>query len=598
MFRLARIILLALFACFCTALVQAQESADPYAEIPKSRMADGGFVLGNPDADVKLIEFSDFLCTSCQNYEPIIKSFIQDYVTTGQAQFEYRIFPVIDPILSVRSASLVECADELQAGQFWRAHDLMFELVSTRGFTDESVADFASALQLESAALSECADNAGQHAIDAAYGLSLGADATPSLFIKYGDAEPVSIALALPEHHDAMVKAIRPDSTDALLIEQGRYAGLKTFRRADGGFVLGEPTAPITIVAFEDFLCPHCQNYQTTVDTFVEEYVRTGQAQFEFRLYPLVNPQYSSVMAKTAECVAAQDLTRFWDAHDLLFEFASRGSLDNVAGSTAKLLNLDEDALQSCLDQSIQFLIDTRLGQSAFVSGTPAVRVRQNGGGLEIIYLGEQAIDRGAPTIFQLRALMEDSGDVTIGPPERTLINDRFLADTSLVSGEACAPPCWQGIVPGETTMSEALEIVSALDRITVPRQAELAFQFGHIDGPVCCQISADETRIVSTIILQFAPEMTMGDAIDKYGEPQFFRGQPYTDSEAILWFYYPDFHTIIQVIVAGIDGALDASSPLVAAYYLADVDMSEAGRADAFKPWKGYVAYKEYVEG
>ena len=303
MSRLFRITLIALVVCAQALFAQAQESVDPYANLAKSRAADGGFILGNPDAGVKLIEFSDFLCTSCQNYEPIVKRFIQDYVMTGRAQVEYRIYAVIDPVLSVQSASLVECADTLRPDMFWNARDLMFELVSTRGFTDESVALFADRLRLDLDSLAECAESAGQHAVDAGYGLSLGASATPSLFVQYGEADPLPIALALPEHHDAIVNAIRPLSTDPVLIEGGRYAALQTFRRADGGFVLGDPKAPITIVAFEDFLCPHCQNYQTNVDTYIEEYVRSGQAQFEFRFYPLVNPQYSTIMAKTAECV-------------------------------------------------------------------------------------------------------------------------------------------------------------------------------------------------------------------------------------------------------------------------------------------------------
>jgi len=597
MIRSLRYLPILLFICLCAVFVKAQEQADDYAGIPKSRLADGGFLLGNSDADVKLIEFSDFLCVSCQNYEPIIKRFISDYVRTGQAQFEYRIFPVVDPALSARSASLVECADALAPGQFWRARDLMFELVSTRGFTDETVADFAEILEIEPAALRECAANASQHAIDSAYGLSLGADASPSLFIQYGDSNPVSIALALPEHHYAMVNASRPQSTDSVLIEGGRYAGLSTFRRIDGGLVLGDPNAPVTIVVFEDFLCPHCQNYQPNLDTFIEEYVRTGQAQFEFRFYPLVDPQHSVALAKTAECVAAQALERFWDAHDLLFEFARRGRLDNPADRVAQSLNLDAAALNACLDRSIQFLIDTRLGQSALVAGTPAVRVRQNGGALELLFLGERPIDRGAPTIFQLRALMDGDGDVTIGPPERTLINERFLADTSLISGESCQPPCWRGIVPGETTLAEALEIARALDNIAIVNQGEQEFQFGLIDGPACCQVSADGSQTVTAIILQFAPAMTLGDAIGKYGEPLFFRGQPYAEAEALLWFWYPDLHTMIQALVPGVDGMLQAESPIVAAYYLADIVMTEASQADVFKPWRGYVGYKDYVE-
>ena len=598
MSRLRMFFIIALFTGLFALAAKAQDGADPYAELLKSRAADGGFVLGDPAAEVKLIEFSDFLCTSCQNYEPVMRRFIQDYVQTGLAQIEYRIYPVIDPALSVQSASLVECADTLQPGQFWRARDLMFELVATRGFTDQSVAAFADDMRLDLEPLTECAATAGQHAIDARYGLSLGANAAPSLFVQYGDAAPIPIALALPEHHHALVNAIRPQSTDPVLIERGRYAGLTTFQRADGGFVLGDPAAPITIVAFEDFLCPHCQNYQTNVDTFVEEHVRTGQAQFEFRFYPLVNPQYSTTFATTAECVAVQDQSRFWDAHDLLFEFARRGALDDVTASAARLLNLDADALAECVDRSIQFLIDTQLAQSAFVSGTPAVRARRDGGELQLIFLGEQAIDRGAPTIFQLRSLMEGSGGVTIGLPQPTLINDRFLADTSLISGHPCAPPCWQNIVPGETSLADALRIVSALDTVTVLQQTDQAFQFGRPGAPACCQVSADETQTVDAIILQFAPEMTMGDALAKHGEPLFFRGQAYRHSEAILWFYYPALFTMIQAVVPGVEGSLQANSPLVAAYYLREKDMPDALAAGMFSQWQGYASYQDYTAG
>ena len=595
MLRPLRIIIFALLLCL-PLFAQAQEGADPYADMPKSRTADGAFVLGDPQAGVKLIEFSDFLCVSCQNYESVVKRFIQDYVANGQAQYEYRIFPVIDPELSVYSASLVECADTLRPGQFWRARDLMFELVSTRGFTDETAAVFADELGQESDALSACAAGATQHIADARYGLALGANSTPSLFVQYGEAAPLPIALALPEHHDAIVNAIRPKSTAPMLIEAGRYAGLSTFRRADGGFVLGDPQAPIAIVAFEDFLCPHCQNYQANVDAFIDEYVRMGKAQFEFRFYPLVDPQYSTTMAKTAECVAAQDLSRFWDGHDLLFEFARRRSLDEVAANTARLLGLDATTLQSCLERAIQFLVDTQLAQNAFVAGTPAVRARRDNGALELVFIGDQPIDRGAPTIFQLRDLMEGAGSVSIGPPERTLLNERFLDDRSLLSGEPCAPPCWQNIVPGETTLAEALEIVSAIDGVRVGLQSNEAFQFGLAEGPACCQVSADDATIVNAIILQFSPRMTIGEAIEVHGEPLFFRGQPYAETEALLWFFFPERFAMIQVVVPGVDAKLDASSPIVAAYYLTEADMAGAVASGAFSPWKGFVAFQDYA--
>ena len=68
------------------------------------------------------------------------------------------------------------------------------------------------------------------------------------------------------------------------------YSSIPQARQADGGFVLGNPDAPVTIVAFEDFICPHCQAYEPTIDQFISKYVATGLARFEYRFLPAVDP--------------------------------------------------------------------------------------------------------------------------------------------------------------------------------------------------------------------------------------------------------------------------------------------------------------------
>ena len=37
------------------------------------------------------------------------------------------------------------------------------------------------------------------------------------------------------------------------------------------------------------------------------------------------------------------------------------------------------------------------------------------------------------------------------------------LVDRSLITGEPCGPPCWQGIIPGETTEEETMTILHEL---------------------------------------------------------------------------------------------------------------------------------------
>ena len=579
--------------------VALTQSVNPYADTPMSRTADGGFVLGEADAAVKLIEFSDFLCGSCQHYEPIIAGFIRDHVLTGQAQFEYRIFPVIDAQLSVLSASLVECADVLQPGRFWQAHDSMFQLTTEQGFTADSAAVFAEMLDMDAEALGSCAATAGQHAVDAQYGFELGVVGTPTLFVQYGADAPLAIPLALPEQLDALVKAIRPQSQEPVIIEHGRYAGIPAFRRADGGFVLGDPAAPLTIVAFEDFLCSHCQAYQDTLHLFVETHIAKGLAQFEYRFFPVVHPELSVASATLAECVAVQDLGKFWDAHDLLFEFASAGNLDNMGESLAKLLQLDAAALDACADHAAQHLIDTQLAQSTGVTGTPATRARVDAGRLEVVYVDGQPLDRGGLPYEMLSALTAGEPEFSIGAPEASLLNQNFLHDDSLLTGEPCAAPCWQGITPGETALADALDIVQALDGVTVLNSSADTMVFASASGTPCCQISSQGSEQVATMLFQYAPNITVGDLIATHGEPRYVTGQAFSASENVLMLYYPQTPMLLYAQVAGGDeGILSESSPIVSAIYGTEAIFAEAFAATPFDDWKGYLAYSDYMDG
>src|SRR5689334_15618897 len=76
-------------------LNSSNNSADvgTYADLPQSRLADGGFVIGNPNAPVTIIEFADYACPHCQEYLPTMNQFMDTYVKTGKAKFEYRILP-------------------------------------------------------------------------------------------------------------------------------------------------------------------------------------------------------------------------------------------------------------------------------------------------------------------------------------------------------------------------------------------------------------------------------------------------------------------------------------------------------------------------
>src|SRR5215211_8687667 len=64
------------------------------------------------------------------------------------------------------------------------------------------------------------------------------------------------------------------------------FQALNPTRTDDGAFIIGNPDAPITVIEFADFGCPHCLEYKPTIEQFIRDYVVTDKARFEFRVFP------------------------------------------------------------------------------------------------------------------------------------------------------------------------------------------------------------------------------------------------------------------------------------------------------------------------
>ncbi|WP_265528729.1 thioredoxin domain-containing protein [Sphingomicrobium marinum] len=71
----------------------------------------GGYLMGNPDAPVKIIEFSSLTCPTCARFEaegmPVLK---EKYIDSGRVSLEYRNF-VRDP-LDITAAIIARCGSD------------------------------------------------------------------------------------------------------------------------------------------------------------------------------------------------------------------------------------------------------------------------------------------------------------------------------------------------------------------------------------------------------------------------------------------------------------------------------------------------------
>lgn len=170
---------------------------------------------------------------------------------------------------------------------------------------------------------------------------------------------------------------------------------IPTSRAADGGFVLGDPNAPVTIVEFADFTCPHCQDYAGTIDRFISEFVVTGKAKFEYRMLRSTRNPYGDFAAQIAECSETLKPGSFFIVHNRLFELTSAGLYDNLGPDIAEHIGIPYGDLLQCTTEATQFVTDSNLGAESGVQGTPAVMVRYGDGPLQWVTIDGTTYNRG-----------------------------------------------------------------------------------------------------------------------------------------------------------------------------------------------------------
>jgi protein-disulfide isomerase len=145
---------------------------------------------------------------------------------------------------------------------------------------------------------------------------------------------------------------------------------------------LGQVNAPVTLVEYGDFECPHCGRAYYVIKSLK---VRLGpQLRVVFRHFPLTTLHpHAFRAAEAAEAAAAQGA--FWPMHDALYE--NQESLDegNLVRAAARL-GLERRRFVDELERGVhaprvreQFMSGVRSG----VNGTPTLFIngfRHNGG--------------------------------------------------------------------------------------------------------------------------------------------------------------------------------------------------------------------------
>lgn len=101
-------------------------------------ITEGDYVKGNRDAQVKIVEYSDFECPFCQRHHETLQV-VADKLGPQKVAWVYRQFPLeqLHPVKAMAAAMASECVGEIGGNDaFWKFTDSYFKQTLTNNRTD------------------------------------------------------------------------------------------------------------------------------------------------------------------------------------------------------------------------------------------------------------------------------------------------------------------------------------------------------------------------------------------------------------------------------------------------------------------------------
>jgi len=178
---------------------------------------------GNPDAPIRIDEYSDFQCPYCRIFfEETEAQIMESYVADGTVYFVYNSYGDFIGAESAAAAEAAYCAGDQE--KFWEMHDIIFANQTGENvgsYTDRRLSAFAEKIGLDMDQFNSCF-NGGDHRDrvnqDAKNATIAGIKATPSFVLTYTvNGEPKTKLIEGAQGFDAFKQEI-----DAALAEIGQ----------------------------------------------------------------------------------------------------------------------------------------------------------------------------------------------------------------------------------------------------------------------------------------------------------------------------------------------------------------------------------------
>jgi protein-disulfide isomerase len=207
--------------------------ASSYGEISPVTAKD--HILGNPNAKIKIVEYSDPSCPFCKIFHNTMRRLMTDYGKSGNVAWVYRHFPLDKPgtrpdggILHPNAgheAQALECAAALGGNdKFWAFTNSLYEITPSvtndtpNGLDQTKLPGLAQQVGINVDDFKNCLDTGSfKEKIDSQYneGINAGITGTPTSYILIENGKQIQVEGAQP--YETMKQSI-----DAILNEKSQ----------------------------------------------------------------------------------------------------------------------------------------------------------------------------------------------------------------------------------------------------------------------------------------------------------------------------------------------------------------------------------------
>ena len=133
---------------------------------------------------------------------------------------------------------------------------------------------------------------------------------------------------------------------------------------------IGKPDAPVRLVEFFDYECPHCALFAPTMQKVEEK--NSGKVVVYYMMYP-IESKHPDARSAAMAAYAANAQGKFHEMHMMLFERSPQHTKDSVVGF-AKQLGLDPAKFEADYAAAdAQVTADLKIGEGAGVDSTPTL---------------------------------------------------------------------------------------------------------------------------------------------------------------------------------------------------------------------------------